>query len=452
MPTLAALTPPDIEVVLTDENIESINFNEKVDLVGITFNVTGVSRAYEIADEFRRRKVAVILGGVYTSMLPEEAGKHADTIVIGEAEGIWEKIIRDFQKNELQKIYRSNQLDDLKNSPIPRWDLLKSKFYNYFSLQTTRGCPFDCNFCSVTYIFGGTYRHKPIESVINEINFLKKIDKNKLIFFVDDNISGNRGYAKELCKALIPLKIRWYSQAPILVAKDEELLELMYESGCRELFIGFESLSQDSLEAMGKGKINKVEEYEESIDKIYSHGMSIFGSFMLGGEYDDDGIFERTIEFINNNSIPFSLINIVVPPPGTKLFQRLEEEGRIIHRNWGKYTGEFVTFMPKKISPQLLQKSFYRILEEIYSYENIYKRLNKLWNRGLLISKRKLSRYKFHRLKLIVTTIFLFLIQGKFNNLLFFLKCIFNSKNPLLTPIFLSISLHDYTSDLLKED
>lgn len=451
LPTLASLTPSGVELVLTDENVEAINFDEEVDLVGITFNVAGVSRAYEIADKFRRKAVPVVLGGIYVSMLPEEALNHADAIVVGEAEKIWEQLLEDFSQGKLQKVYRAEQSADLQKTIIPRWDLLKTTSYNYFSLQTTRGCPFNCDFCSVTYIFGGTYRYKPVENVINEIKFIKNIDKKKLIFFVDDNIVSNREYAKKLFEAIIPMNIRWYSQTPITVANDEEMLKLMREAGCKELFIGLESLSQDSLEILGKGKINKVAEYEKAIEKIYSHDISVFASFMLGCEYDDETIFEKTIQFINSNHIPFSLINILVPPPGTRLFKRLEEEKRIMHKDWSKYTGEYVTFIPRKMKPELLQEGFYTTLKEVYSYTNIYNRLNQLWRKGLLISKAKAFGRGFYKLGTIIIAIISFLIRGKFGNLLFFLRCVLNPENPLLTPIFLSISLHEYTSNLIKK-
>ncbi|MDD5661523.1 MAG: radical SAM protein [Candidatus Omnitrophica bacterium] len=445
LPTLAALTPKDVQVEIIDENIELIDFEKKVDLVGITFNISGVIRAYEIADEFRKRGSKVILGGIYASMLSEEASLHADSIVIGEAEEVWPIIINDFAGNKLQKIYRAKTNPDLSNSPIPRWDLVKSKFYHYHSLQTTRGCPFNCDYCSVTWFFGGKYRHKPVEKIVDEIKFIRSIDKNKMIFFVDDNIVASPTYAKSLFKALIPLKIKWYSQAPINIAYNDELLDLMHESGCRELFIGFESLSQESLNALGKGKVNKAADYIEAVRRIYSHGISIFGSFMFGGDYDDDSIFKRTTDFINKVNMPFALLNILVPPPGTRLFKRLEKEGRILHRNWEYYTGEFVCFVPRLMPPEKLQQGFIASLKEIYNYDSLYLRLTLWWT---MIRQGKKSRGGLKKFFLkIYFTLSILLRWKDAKRTKFFLKGLWLSGDIPLSLLFLAGSFHDYVDN-----
>ena len=446
MSTLAALTPRDVEVEIIDENIEVIDFENKADLIGITFNVSGAMRAYEIADEFRKRGSKVVFGGIYASMLPEEVGLHSDSIVIGEAEGVWPTVISDVSNGRLQKIYRTNNNPDLFNLPIPRWDLLKNKSYHYHSLQTTRGCPFNCDYCSVTWFFGGKYRHKPIEKVVEEVEFIKSIDKNKMIFFVDDNIAANPTYSKSLFKALAPLKIKWYSQAPINIAHDDELLDLMYKSGCRELFIGFESLSQESLNALGKGKVNKTTDYVEAVAKIYSHGISIFGSFMFGGDYDDESIFKKTIDFIKEVSLPFVLLNILVPPPGTRLFNRLENEGRILHKNWNHYTGELVCFKPRLMSPDKLQQGFVDSLREVYSYESLYLRLKLWWARIRYGRKHKNSPKKFF-LKLFFTITSLLNLRDV-KRTKFLIKGLWLSGNIPLSILFLAISLHEYVDNL----
>lgn len=449
LPTIAGLTPNDVEVCITDENVEPVDFEEKVDLVAITFNVSGIIRAYEIADEFRRRGVPVVLGGILTSMVPDEALFHADAIVLGEAEGIWQEVVNDFRRGRLQRVYRNSKTPDLKDSPIPRWDLLRSDRYFFHHLQTTRGCPFNCDFCSVTWFFGGKYRHKPVEKVVEEVKFLQKIDRNKLVFIVDDNFISNPAHAKDLAKALIPLKMRWYGQAPITVAEDEDLLELLRESGCVELFIGFESLSQNSLDAMGKGKVNKVAKYEQAIEKIYSHGIKIFGSFMLGGEYDDEAIFEKTVKFVNDNNIRFSLVNIVTPPPGTRLFQRLEKEGRILHKNWEKYTAEFVTFTPNLMSAQKLQDGFLWTLKEIYSYGNLFKRLNTL-NEKIFPTQKGKQQIRVRKLLMMVALIIDALVHGKLNRVLFLLKCLMKIRQISSQSVLRAINAYEYSSDPFK--
>ncbi|MCM8781233.1 MAG: B12-binding domain-containing radical SAM protein, partial [Candidatus Omnitrophica bacterium] len=255
LPTLAALTPSDVEVVLTDENVEPINFDEKVDLVGITGITCVIPRSYEIADEFKKRGVPVVMGGIHVSMLPEEAIRHCDSVVIGEAEEIWEQVVRDAQKGNLQKFYRAPRFPDLTNSPIPRWDLLKNDKYCYFTIQTGRGCPYDCDFCSVKVFNGRGYRHKTIDSVIEEIKTLQKIDYKKLIFFTDDNLLASPKYSEELMQRLIPLKIKtWWCQSSVNRLKDDRLLDLMYRAGCRVIFVGLESVSQKNLDVMNKGQ------------------------------------------------------------------------------------------------------------------------------------------------------------------------------------------------------
>jgi len=453
LPTLAALTPSDVEVKIIDENVEPINFDEEVDLVGISFSVSSVLRAYDIADKFKKRKVPVILGGIYASMLPNEAILHADSIVIGEAENIWPKVVADWSLKKLEKFYVCKEEVKLSGSIIPRWDLLKTDLYNYFPIQTTRGCPFDCDFCSVTWFFGGKYRHKSIEIVTEEIKFLKRIDKNKLIFFVDDNIVADFEYSKKLFKNLIPLNIKWFSQAPVSVAKDDELLKLMHESGCRELFIGFESLSQDSIDKIGKGRINKVEEYKKIIEKIHSYGISVFGSFMLGCEHDEEAIFKQTVKFINENNMPFSLINILVPPPGTRLFQKLEKEGRILHKNWDKYTGEYVCFEPSRMSKETLQKGYCWVLNQIYNYDILYKRIKNWWRRISFHKKRKV----FFKNGFYLLSKFLFSIKVIFyckkdkERVKYVLKTLWSEKSLPISIVLLSLQFHDYSIEFPKK-
>jgi radical SAM superfamily enzyme YgiQ (UPF0313 family) len=254
---VAALTPPDIEVSLTDENVSAIDFEKETDLVGITALTITAQRAYEIADTFRARGVKVVLGGIHPSILPEEASQHADAVVIGEAEGIWPGLIEDFRSNKLQRVYRQNERPSMLNLPIPRRDLFANGAYLVRNtIFTTRGCPYSCAFCTVTSFFGHTYRCRPVEEVIKEIETL---NKKKLVVFLDDNIVGNPKFAKELFRALIPHKIKWVGQASVTIARDDELLKLAAASGCIDLFVGFESLSPASLTAVGK-KINVVDE------------------------------------------------------------------------------------------------------------------------------------------------------------------------------------------------
>jgi len=236
LPVLAALTPPDIEVIVTEEDIEDVTYKSHVDLVGISLLTPFALRAYEIADEYRRRGVRVVLGGIHASALPEEAMRHADAVVIGEAENVWPQLIQDFRTHGLKPLYKSDRFADLTNLPLPRRDLLKEGMtFSPYSLQTSRGCPFSCHFCSVTRFFGGTYRTRPVDEVIREIELAGK----KRWIFIDDNIIGNTRYARELFRRLIPLKITWVGQSTLLISADGELLNLAVRSGCHGLFIGF---------------------------------------------------------------------------------------------------------------------------------------------------------------------------------------------------------------------
>lgn len=244
LPMIASLTPDDFDISISDENISPIDFNKDIDLAAITVMTPLAPRAYEIADRFRAKGVRVVLGGMHPSFLPEEAIQHADAVVIGEAEGVWAELLEDFKQGKLKQFYKCSSFPQLENLPIPRRELFPSKgYFTVNTVQVTRGCPFDCDFCTVTKFFGNKHRYRPIDEVVVEVSSLK----GKSVVFVDDNIIGNIPYAKELFKALIPLKIKWLSHASINVARDEELLRLSAESGCVGYMIGFESISQESL-------------------------------------------------------------------------------------------------------------------------------------------------------------------------------------------------------------
>jgi radical SAM superfamily enzyme YgiQ (UPF0313 family) len=444
LPTLAALTPSDVEVVLTDENVEPIDFDEKVDLVGITGMTCVIPRSYEIADEYRKRGVPVVMGGIHVSMLPEEAIQHCNSVVIGEAEEIWEEVVKDVQKKNLQKFYRAPRFPDLTHAPIPRWDLLKNKFYPIFPIQTGRGCPFDCDFCSVQTFNGRQYRYRKTEDIIREIETLQAIEYKKPIFFVDDNLLAVSSYAQKLLESLLHFRFKWWCQASVSGLKDDKILDLMYRAGCREIFIGFESVSQDSLQAMHKSPVNKAKEYKEIINKIHSHGMAVFASFILGSDSDNKNIFGDTADFIDDTAIAFSMINILTPPPGTVLYDRLSKENRLSTKDWWKFNGENVCFKPLLITNEELQNSRNRLLFNIFSYENIYKRFKKLWSYKIYIRKdirRKLrTRSK----------IYIFL-KGLFyarlidvEKMLFMLKFLFISKPVSIFSIVMALNFHDY--------
>ncbi len=369
--TIAALTPERHQVKITDENIEEIDFNEDVDLVGLTGMTMHAPRAYAIADRFRQRGIPVVMGGIHASSLPQEALQHADTVVVGEAEMVWERLLQDFQRNELKPIYKADGLCTMKNMRHPRRDLLKREaYFTVNCVQASRGCPFACEFCTVSQFFGRTYRYRPVDEIVEEVRSLE----GDILMFVDDNLVGKPAQARELLQKLIPLKKKWGSQGSLTMAKDRELLRLMRKSGCYSMFIGFESLSPEALAAMNK-TWNHVEEFAESIKIIQDHGIIVIGSFMFGLDQDDEGVFERTVRFCEKTKIELPIFFILTPIVSTPLFKRLEAEGRILHRRWEKYNGGNVVFQPKLMSEETLQEGYNWSYHETYSKLSMFKRV-----------------------------------------------------------------------------
>ena len=396
MATIAALTPPEVEVSLVDENVTRIDYLKDVDLVGITSLTSTSQRAYEIADTFRAMGKKVVLGGIHASVLPEEAIQHADAVVIGEAEGIWPELIADFQKNKLQKFYHQSERPSLNGLPHPRRDLFSKKSY-YFNntIYTTRGCPYSCSFCTVTSFFGRTYRCRPVEEVIAEI---KTLNRKKHFIFLDDNIVGNPKYSKELFRALIPLKIKWVGQCSVTIAKDDELLKLAAASGCVDLFIGLESLSPDSLKAINK-KTNSVDEYDVVVKKLHDAGIGIHGFFIFGLDGDDVDSFQRTVRFAQKARLESAQFDILTPYPGTAIFASLEKEGRILTKDWAQY-GHDHMFKPKVLSREILQEGRQWAWREFYSLPSIWKRIGGRHHDSLLFWVANFYYYyQVHRLR-----------------------------------------------------
>ncbi len=369
MATVAALFPDDVRVRIINDGIEAIDFDERIDLVGITAMTSTAPRAYEIADSFRERGVPVILGGIHPTALPQEASLHADSVVIGEAEGVMDDVVEDMRSGRLKKFYRAANRPSLAGLPLPKRDLLNgNRFYaEWDMIQTTRGCPFRCDFCSVSEFFGQTYRTRPIQDVVEEV---KSLGNRRAIFFVDDNIAGRPAYTKKLLKALIPLRVRWFGQGSVLIANDRELLSLAHDSGCFGLFIGFESLSGRSLKQVNKGT-NHVRDYSTAIKKIHDSGIGIVGAFIFGFDSDDEGVFEETVRFIDRNQVELASFSILTPLPGTRLYKQMDDQGRITERDWAKYTCGEVVFRPKLLTVDKLQDGYYWARRQTSSYRSI---------------------------------------------------------------------------------
>lgn len=379
LPVLASLTPEDFNVRILDEEIEEITFEEEADLVGISLMTHQAPRAYEISEKFRKRGIKTILGGIHVSALPDEALNHADSICVGEAEHLWKGILDDLKKGQLKKIYKAVSYHNLKSLPFPRLDLLKRECI-FIPIYSSRGCPFRCEFCSVSRFFGSRYRRRPVEEVMEEIRF-RKIERMEftgwsnepqlVLFWIDDNICGNKAYAYSLFRNLANFKIKWIAQATLNVAKDVNLLELMRKAGCFGLGIGIESLSQGNLNFVKKDFL-KVSNFSESIRKIRDSGIQPLLYFIFGFENDDESVFENTLEFLAKNYFPMAIFNILTPLPGTEIYKRMEKENRIFEKDWSKYTGEYVVSKPKLLTPEKLQEGYEFINREYRKFKKDY--------------------------------------------------------------------------------
>lgn len=374
---VASATPDNIGIELIDEAIEPINYSADVDLVGITILTRFAPHAYEIADRFREQGVKVVLGGIHPSALPEEAIKHADSVVIGEAEGVWPQLIKDLQKNRLKKFYRYKGFIDLSIVKPPRRDLYKKDRYLFTHLiQTTRGCPFNCSFCSVTKFFGRTFRTRSVESIIKEIRSMK----TKFLGFSDDNIFGNRTFARKLFTALKYEGVNWMAQSSINIADDPKLLHLAARSGCKGLFVGLESADPESLAQMNKGFL-KPQKFKEAVARLHDEGIGILGAFVLGNDNEDTSIFKKTLEFAKKINIDLAQFAILTPFPGTAIYKKLIKENRIFNFNWEKYDAGNAVFHPLKMSAERLKEEVDKLWRDFYRLDEVILRLLKLGKR-----------------------------------------------------------------------
>ena len=378
--TLAALTPADFEVRVLDENVEAIDFSDRPDLAAISLMTPLAPRGYALADQFRARGVPVVLGGVHATMLPEEAKGHADAVVVGEGELTWPALLEDFTSGSLKPLYRTDRQVPLRGLTPPRRELLKRGAYLFQNtVQTTRGCPNDCDFCSVTTFYGNTYRFRPVPEVLKEIETMK----GNLIFFVDDNIIGHKAYAQELFQGLIPLRRHWVSQATLSLTRDEKLLGLARESGCLGLFVGFEALSQEILNELGK-PFYKVSQYETAIRILHDQGIGIQGSFIFGHDEDTPEAFSRVVRFCDRNRLDAVLFSLLTPFPGTRIYDQMLREKRILHFDWERYDMNHVVFQPRHMTPEALEQGFLGAYAAVYGGVSLVRRLAKA-NRSLMV-------------------------------------------------------------------
>jgi radical SAM superfamily enzyme YgiQ (UPF0313 family) len=373
---IAGVTPPEWVLEFCDDSFETVDFSTDADIIALTAMTAQITRAYEIADRFRSRGKTVVIGGFHASNMPEEALIHADAVVVGEGELVWPQLLTDWQGGQLQPVYKTGSLMDMACIPAARREMFKGKRYLLTNtIQTTRGCPHDCEFCSVTAFYGRKYRKRPIDLVLQELEQLQRA--NSFVFFVDDNIVADRTYSLELFEGMKGMGFKWLSHAPIDFAQDLQLMKAAGEAGCLGMFVGFESLNQASLTAMGK-KTNSSQMYLAEAQAFRDHGIGILGSFVLGYDGDTPDVFEKTLRFCEEARLEAAIFPILTPYPGTSVRKRLEAEGRIISSDWRDYDMEHVTFQPNGMTIQQLQDGYSNICREFYSLPSMFRRLFKL--------------------------------------------------------------------------
>lgn len=371
---LAALTPPDVEVEALDDRIEPIDYDAPRDLVGISVKTYTARRAYQIAAEFRRRGVRAILGGHHPTLLPDEALKHADAVLCGEAEGVWPEVIRDARAGQLKAIYRQSQALPFEDVRVDRSVFTGKPYLPVASIETTRGCPFACNFCSVTKFFGRSFRHRPPSEVVAEIERIGK----RFIFFVDDNIVADRRAAKELFRALAPLKIHWISQASLTMVKDLELMRLMRDSGCLGVLVGIESISKANLAQVNKRWNTVGMGYDNALEIIRDHGIAVVGSFMLGMDEDTHETLEATLEFAIEQRFFDAHFSVLTPFPATELYDELVRDGRMVMPEWWldpRFTYGAAVFEPRRMSRYALEDARLRMIRAFHGPRSIAHRM-----------------------------------------------------------------------------
>ncbi|MCM2370631.1 B12-binding domain-containing radical SAM protein [Aporhodopirellula aestuarii] len=369
---LASLTPDTWDVKLLDENFSPFEYHD-ADLVGVTAFTSAANRAYEIASTYRKRGVPVVMGGIHASMCPTEALQFADAVVVGEAESVWAKVLADAESGKLTGLYHGEWLAPNRLAP-PRRDVYEGD-YVFASVQTSRGCPLDCEFCSVTAYNGRRYRRRPIEDVLDELESVP----DELLFFVDDNIIGNggacRAQALELFKGMVArdLKMSWFCQASINVADDPEVLDWAARAGCRMIFIGIEAEDDDALAEVNK-RLNLKKgagSYTQMFDRVHAAGIAVLGAFIFGMDSDTPETLRRRAEFMVNSDVDAMQLTTMTPLPGTRLFERLEKEGRLLYTqfpaDWAHYDLTKLVHQPKSMEPDELWDVIRDCTEQVYA-------------------------------------------------------------------------------------
>lgn len=370
---LAALTPDDWDVEICYEPIEDIPLDTEADLVAVTAMGYALWHAFDFMDEFRRRGKTVVAGGPMVSLVPDETLQHADAVCVGEGETLWTQILDDFAQGRLQRRYDSDLDVDTAGLPVPRYDLIAEKSVGpIVPILVGRGCPHSCDYCSIYAVYDKRYKRRTLDEVLRDIEAARTLGFREFLL-VDDNIGANPKLAQELFEALIPLKIRWVGQCALTILRRPDLLELARKSGCSTLSFGFETVRTGSLEAHDK-KFVKAEDYDEMLETLARAGINVSSEMILGMDGDDEETFEATVDFVMRNRITLPRFYILTPIPGTPMFERWKQEGRIESYDFNEYNGATVVYRPQHMTADALQEGYWRVYSEVFSLKNILKR------------------------------------------------------------------------------
>jgi radical SAM superfamily enzyme YgiQ (UPF0313 family) len=385
MLTLAAVTPPGfdleyVEINEMDEAAQKLVDASKFDAVAVTSYAAKAHVGYAVADAFRKRGTTVFFGGLHATLVgPEEPLEHADSVALGEGEELWPKMLNDWQAGKLQKIYREERPGtyDVRKTPSPRFDLLDMKQFNRITIQTSRGCPHDCEFCAASKIYGPDYRTKTVPQVIAEIKEIQKTWERPFLEFADDNTFVRKGWSQELLEAMKPLDLQWFTETDISLADDLDAVQALADSGCKQVLIGLESVKKSVLDGIDarNWKMKQLDKYRAGIDRIQRTGVTVNGTFIVGNDGDTPDSFEEVVDFVKTSNLCETQITVLTPFPGTRLYSRLKAEGRLLRdKYWEQCTLFDVAFKPKNMSVKQLEDGLIWTFDQLYNADETTRR------------------------------------------------------------------------------